>query len=197
MYWRFAIKSKKKNINNLNNYYFWKELFESVSLNLNFNTMGITEISTLILIDKSPLTSIISCMRGKTIGKQCMKCFKCFKAEAVRIVSHKKNLNNSDFEYLLNIIKEEIEKPRYNKNLKTIMDIKKIEAVLLFITYFHIGNHPIANILRKYYEPYLKKYKNLNKFNEYALEFTDKKYANIIVNNMKQLDSIINNFNNK
>jgi len=190
------LKVNKKKKNNLNNYYFWKELFESVSLNLNFNTMGITEISTLILIDKSPLTGIISCMRGKTIGKQCMKCFKCFKAEAVRIVSNKKNLNNSDFEYLLNIIKEEIEKPRYNKNLNTIMDIKKIEAILLFITYFHIGNHPIANILRKYYEPYLKKFKNLNKFNEYALEFSYKKYKNIIINNMNQLDSIINNFNN-
>ena len=182
---------------------FWKELFGAISLGLNFNTMGLTEVATTLLINKSPLQNIVSsCIRGN-INSRCNRCFKCFKTSAMEIFLKKKYFDENDLNLLMDIIKDEIKKPRYgNINIDQIDNIKKIEAFLIFISYYYkeVNNqnpiNPINKTLSRIIKKYSKYHKNFHKnmkWNPESLKYCDINYQRNFKKKIKEVNNIIEN----
>ncbi len=64
---------------------FFNTIFESVGLKLSMPVMGISEVGTGIICEKSPYGHYSqSCIRGKWL-KPCMKCWKCFRKELLAV----------------------------------------------------------------------------------------------------------------
>ena len=187
------LQLKYENCENIcSNFSFWKELFNSISIGLNFNTMGITEISTSILIQKSPLNYIVSsCMRGN-IDTKCNNCFKCFKSETIKLFLKNKKFNDNDIKYLSNIIKNEIIKPRYGKKkIEEIDSIKKIESFILLIAFFHSGKNKTFQRIKLKYQKYLNSFSRNMVWNKNSIKYADINYLDSLKIKLEEVDKII------
>ncbi len=60
---------------------FFSTLFTSVGIDLSMPVIGISEVGTSIIVNKSPLGIVSqSCIRGN-LGDPCLKCWKCFRKQ--------------------------------------------------------------------------------------------------------------------
>ena len=121
----------------------------------------------------------------------------------MEIFLKKKYFDENDLNLLMDIIKDEIKKPRYgNINIDQIDNIKKIEAFLIFISYYYkeVNNqnpiNPINKTLSRIIKKYSKYHKNFHKnmkWNPESLKYCDINYQRNFKKKIKEVNNIIEN----
>jgi len=160
---------------------FWDELFGVCNVSLSFPLLGCTEVLTtkIVMIDEMR-TSIQSCMRGR-INEPCMKCFKCFKKYTILHILKNNRLNENDLLYYLDIIKDEIGKRRYNKDIYSIHELENLRITLLYMVgnYENKENIFMNNLFSKFVDV-IRKNKLLFFYNIDGFRYIDKKYHKFV-----------------
>lgn len=161
---------------------FWDTIFKSVNLKLNFNLLGITEITCHFIVNNSPFKNLVNICLNNVDNNICNSCINCFK---INIINHIFKFKKISFKYLdeyYNLLHDKEKEKLTSEN----------QSMECFIYYLYINykdnlNHSIFNIIKtkiindnKLYQPSL-----FLKINSSAFKYMDSNLLNFSLNSLQ------------
>src|SRR5699024_5080167 len=147
----------------------WHKLLESIDMPFTLPTIGLSEISTTRIINRSPFHKFAQpCSRGKG-KKPCMNCYQCFRKNLLEKVMMSSPLDDDYLDKLFNI-----------KEVKKVINTQPIyfENILAYITAHYNGQHKEMLSLKKKTRGDILQVSWMNKYYYKSQEFLAPKYRN-------------------
>lgn len=149
----------------------WHKLLAAIDMPFTLPTIGLSEISTTRIINKSPFHTFAQpCSRGKG-KKPCMNCYQCFRKSLLEKVMMNRPLDDKYLDKLFNI-----------KEIKRVINTSPIyfENVLAYITAHYHGHHKEMLSLKKKTRGDILQVNWMNKYYYKSQEFLAPKYRNYV-----------------
>ncbi|HLR51429.1 MAG TPA: DUF6395 domain-containing protein [Candidatus Avamphibacillus sp.] len=147
----------------------WHKLLETIDMPFTLPTIGLSEVSTTRIINKSSFRKFAQpCARGK-IKNPCMNCYQCFRKTLLERVMMNHPLDDKFLDKLFNI-----------KEVKKIIGSSPIffENILAYITSHYNGKHKEMLSLKKKTRGDSLQVDWMNKYYYKSQEFLAPKYRN-------------------
>ena len=147
----------------------WYRLLASIDMSYTLPTIGLSEVSTTRIVNKSPYHEIAqACSRGK-VKKPCMNCYKCFRKSLLEKVIRNMSLDKPYLHNLFNI-----------KNANKVINSHPIyfANILAYITAHYSGNHKEMLKLKKRTRGDILQVSWMDKWYPKSQEFLAQKYRN-------------------
>jgi len=148
----------------------WHKLLKSIDLPYTLPTIGLSEVSTTRIVNKSPFREFAqACSRGK-IKKPCMNCFKCFRKSLLDKVIMNQPLTDHYLNKLFSI-----------KDARNVLNAPPpiyFASILAYITAHYNGRHKKMQLLKKVTRGDTLEVDWMNKWYAKSQEFIAPKYRN-------------------